>query len=237
IPSRLHCNPEKPYPMSTPFIRCADAALDRDVLQTNVAKVAGGLDQLGIRAGDRVALLLKNSIKFIETSVALGKLGAFSVPLNWHFTEAEIDGLLEDCAPKAIFVHEELRDRIPLPWFDRSRVIIVGKTHTRSEYSDWRDQCPIYGGPDRPAPGSMVYTSGTTGRPKGVKRSAPTPEQQSAMREMRSRLYRLDPKSRALVPGPLYHAFPSQFALHSVLSAEYTEIMPRFDAEQLLATI
>jgi len=223
--------------MSTPFIRCADAALDRDVLQTNVAKVAGGLDQLGIRAGDRVALLLKNSIEFIETSVALGKLGAFSVPLNWHFTEAEIDGLLEDCAPKAIFVHEELRDRIPLPWFDRSRVIIVGKTHTRSEYSDWRDQCPIYGGPDRPAPGSMVYTSGTTGRPKGVKRSAPTPEQQSAMREMRSRLYRLDPKSRALVPGPLYHAFPNQFALHSVLSAEYTEIMPRFDAEQLLATI
>src|SRR5690606_27595718 len=223
--------------MSTPFIRCADAALDRAVLKTNVAKVAGGLDQLGIGAGDRVALLLKNSIEFIETSSALGRLGAFSVPLNWNFARDEIVGLLEDCVLMAVFVHEELRDRIPLPWLDRRRVITVGDMQATCEYSDWRDQSPVYGGPDRPAPGSMVYTSGTTGRPKGVKRSPPTPEQQRAMRAMRSRLYRLDSRSRALVPGPLYLALPNQFALHCVLGAEYTEIMPRFDAEQLLATI
>lgn len=223
--------------MYVPTLRCGAAALDQARFLDNVAKVAGGLDRLGVGAGDRVALLLKNSLDFVEISLAVGKLGAFSVPLNWHFTAAEIDVLLEDCTPKLIFLHETLRDQMPLLWFDRSRVIVVGEELATSEYSNWREENPAYRGPDRPAPGSMVYTSGTTGRPKGVKRSPPTADQQGAMRALRSDLYRLEATSRALVPGPLYHAFPNQFALHGVLNAEYTEIMPRFDAEELLATI
>ena len=136
--------------MYVPTLRCGAAALDQARFLDNVAKVAGGLDRLGVGAGDRVALLLKNSLDFVEISLAVGKLGAFSVPLNWHFTAAEIDVLLEDCTPKLIFLHETLRDQMPLLWFDRSRVIVVGEELATSEYSNWREENPAYRGPDRP---------------------------------------------------------------------------------------
>lgn len=223
--------------MPVPTLRCGAATLDQLALNHNVAKVAGGLDALGVTSGDHVVLLLKNSIAFIEMTLGIGKLGAFAVPVNWHFAAAEIDLLLEDCAPKVIFVHEDLHASLPPTWHSKARVIVVGADGVPSDYASWRDESAAFAGPDRPAPGSIVYTSGTTGRPKGVKRLPPTPAQQAAMRAVRSNLYRTDSKSRVLVPGPLYHAFPNQFAVHGVLTAEHTEIMPRFDAEALLAII
>lgn len=223
--------------MSVEILRCGAAAIDRATLNANIARVAGGLEQLGVSQGDRVALLLKNSIAFVEISLAIGRLGAFPVPINWHFAAAEIDMLLKDCDPAAIFVHEDLSASLPSNWAGKDRAIVVGADGARSPYASWRDARRPFTGPDRPAPGSIVYTSGTTGRPKGVRRFPPTPEQQSAMRAIRSDLYRMDGNSRVLVPGPLYHAFPNQFAIHGVLTADYTEIMPRFDAEEMLAII
>nr|WP_245405823.1 AMP-binding protein [Sphingobium sp. Sx8-8] len=223
--------------MSVEVIRCGAAALDRATLDANVARITGGLEKLGITQGDRVALLLKNSIAFVEISLAIGRLGAFPVPINWHFAAVEIDVLLKDCDPAAIFVHEDLGASLPESWKQDRRTMFVGADDAPSPYASWRDGSDLFNGPDRQAPGSIVYTSGTTGRPKGVKRCPPTPEQQASMRAIRSDLYRMDASSRVLVPGPLYHAFPNQFAIHGVLTAEYTEIMPRFDAEAMLATI
>jgi len=180
---------------------------------------------------------MRNSIAFIEITLSVGKLGAFAVPVNWHFTPAEVDMLFEDCAPRAIFVDEDLRANVPPKWFADARAILVGTDKASSDYAIWRDASPEYAGPDCPAPGSIVYTSGTTGRPKGVRREPPTAEQQVAMRAVRSSLYNTNANSRVLIPGPLYHAFPNQFALHGAMTTEHTEIMPRFDAEAMLATI
>lgn len=223
--------------MTIPTLRCGEIVLDRPTLQANVARVAGGLDLLGVAPGDRIGLILHNSITFAEVTLGIGKLGAFAVPVNWHFTALEIDVLMEDCAPCVIFLHENLRASLSPVWFSKCRVIVVGADGDLSDYTAWRDSSPAWQGPDRPAPGSIVYTSGTTGRPKGVKREMPSPDQQTAMRTVRSSLYGTDNTSRVLVPGPLYHAFPNQFSLHGVLTAQYTEIMPRFDAKTLLATI
>ncbi len=223
--------------MPVPNIRCGEAMLDRPALLANVAKIAGGLALLGLAPGDRVAIILKNSIEFIEITLGAGRAGVFAVPINWHFTATEVDALLEDCAPQVIFVHEDLRSCISPRWLSGVPVIAVGINEATSDYVTWRNGSPVYEGPERPAPGSIVYTSGTTGRPKGVKRALPTPKQQTAMRTVRSEMYRTDSSSRVLVPGPLYHAFPSQFATNAALTAEHTEIMPRFCPEALLAVI
>lgn len=222
--------------MKSPIISFERYELERDVLMHNAAQVAGGLEALGVMAGDRVALLLRNSIEFIETTLGIGMIGAFTVPINWHFTASEIGDLLQDCRPRAIFAHEDLTPLIPAEFSDKDRLIIVGKDGS-GDYAAWRDSTVSYAGEPRITPGSMVYTSGTTGMPKGVKREVPTPEQQRDIAAMRAALYRIDADSRVLIPGPLYHAMPNQMAIHAARNAAYTLIMARFDPEPFLAAI
>lgn len=220
-----------------PTIGCNGSTLERATFLDRVARTAGGLVGLGVAPGDRVALVAKNSIEFLEVTLATGRTGAFSVPINWHFTAVELDVLLDDCSPTAIFVQQDLLTTVPAAWLARVPVIVIDATEGPISYRVWRDGHSAFSGEGRVAPGSIVYTSGTTGRPKGVKRKAPTPEQQARMQAIRSDLYRIEAHSRVLVPGPLYHAFPNQFAIHAALTADHTEVMTRFDAEELLATI
>lgn len=216
--------------MTDPIIRANGDTITRAALRDRVAHVAGGLARAGIAPGDRVALIARNGIEFVEITLAAGVVGAFAVPINWHLTAAEVGELLDDCAPAILFADDDLAASIPPAW--AGRVIAIGP-----DYAKWRDGSPPYAGDPRPAPGSIVYTSGTTGRPKGVRRATPTPEQAERMRAIRADLYRIDGESRVAIPGPLYHSFPSQFAAHAALHAAYTEILPRFDAEALLALI
>lgn len=225
-------------------ISCSGSRVDGATFDARVARVSGGLAKLGIEPGDRIALILHNSIEFVEITMAVGGLGAFAVPINWHFALPEIELLLDDCEPKVIFAGAELSGLIPARWHQRATIVLVPQAANEGSkggdaisFSEWRDASPPYPGPEIPAPGSIVYTSGTTGRPKGVKRQAATPEQRRAMAEVRATLYRLSPDDRVLVPGPLYHSFPNQLALSAAQLAGHLEIMPRFDAEDLLRLI
>jgi long-chain acyl-CoA synthetase len=84
---------------------------------------------------------------------------------------------------------------------------------------------------------NMIYTSGTTGHPKGVRRSAPTPEQTAAGERMRAMVYGLKPGARALLPGPLYHSAPNSFGLRAGKLGGALVLMPRFEPEEFLALI
>ncbi|WP_052129347.1 AMP-binding protein [Sphingomonas sp. 35-24ZXX] len=225
-------------------ISCSGSGVKGATFDAQVARVSGGLAVLGIGPGDRVALILHNSVEFVEITMAVGRLGAFAVPINWHFALPEIEMLLDDCEPAAILVGASLSGLVPARWRERATIILVPQGAEADAEADgnlsfpaWRDASSPYTGPEATAPGSIVYTSGTTGRPKGVKRQAATPEQRRAMAEVRATLFQLSPESRVLVPGPLYHSFPNQLAVSAVQVAEHLEIMPRFDAEGLLRLI
>jgi long-chain acyl-CoA synthetase len=218
------------------------------------SRIAGGLQKLGVSQGDSVCMLMRNDIAFIEAAYAAMRLGAYGVPVNWHFKPEEINYILKDSGTSVLIGHadilHQLRDAIPAgvtvlsvptpPEILRAYKIDCDHLATPGfavDFEPWlRGQQP-YDGPAVPQPQNMIYTSGTTGYPKGVKRNAPTPAQAVASERLRALIYGVKPGVRALLPGPLYHSAPNSFGLRSGRLGGALVLMPRFDPEQFLRLI
>ena len=218
------------------------------------ARVAGGLQRLGVRQGDSVCILMRNDIAFIEAAYAAMRLGAYAVPVNWHFKPEEINYVLKDSGTSVLIGHadmlHQLRDTVPagvtvLSAATPPEILAnyrIDPDHLATPYfaddlEAWLEQQRPYDGPALPQPQNMIYTSGTTGYPKGVRRSAPTPEQTGASERLRALIYGLKPGVRALLPGPLYHSAPNSFGLRSGRLGGALVLMPRFDPEECLRLI
>ena len=170
---------------------------DHAEIADRAARIAGGLHGLGVRQGDSVCILMRNDITFIEAAYAAMRLGAYGVPVNWHFKPEEINYILKDSATSVLIGHADmlhpLRDAIP------AGVTVLSVptppeilAHYRIDpdqlappdfaidLESWIAEQAPYDGPAVPQPQNMIYTSGTTGHPKGVRRNAPTPEQTRA---------------------------------------------------------
>ncbi|QWG21945.1 AMP-binding protein [Bradyrhizobium sediminis] len=217
-------------------------------------RIAAGLQKLGVKQGDSVCILMRNDIAFIEAAYAAMRLGAYGVPVNWHFKPEEINYVLKDSGTPVLIGHadmlHQLRDAIP-PGVTVLSVPtppeILGNykidpAHLATpdfatDLESWLKQQAPYDGPALPQPQNMIYTSGTTGHPKGVKRNAPTPEQTANAEAMRAMIYGLKPGARALLPGPLYHSAPNSFGLRAGRLGGALVLMPRFDPEEFLRLV
>src|SRR5258708_4109846 len=223
-------------------------------LSGRVERIAGGLHRLGVKPGDSVCILMRNDIAFIEAAYAAMRLGAYGVPINWHFKPEEINYVLKDSGTSVLIGHadmlHQLREVIPAgvtvlsaptpPEILASYKIDSDHLATPDfavDVESWLEQQRPYDGPALPQPSNMIYTSGTTGHPKGVRRDAPTPEQSAAAERMRGMIYGLKPGARVLLPGPLYHSAPNSFGLRSGRLGGALVLMPRFDPEQFLRLI
>ena len=100
-----------------------------------------------------------------------------------------------------------------------------------------REQSPAYAGPPRQVHGSVPYSSGTTGRPKGVMRRPPPPEQMQRMIEITQTVLGIRQGMRTAIVAPLYHSAPASYGMQSLLFGDLVLIHERFDAERLLADI
>ena len=93
-------------------------AMARDLLTRRALQAARGLDALGVREGDAVALLLRNDFAFLEAQQAAAALGAYAVPINWHGRPEEVLYIVEDVRPRVLVGHADLlapvRERIPV---------------------------------------------------------------------------------------------------------------------------
>ncbi|HLS55200.1 MAG TPA: acyl-CoA synthetase [Zeimonas sp.] len=233
-----------------------ERSIGRSQLTARAARAARGLASLGVRAGDAVALLMRNDPVFLEASLAAARLGAYTVPLNWHFAPAELAYVLDDCEAKVLVVHADLLPLLRPSLASRPQVAVLvvdtpaevqaaypgSAEHAKgpadlANWDAWLTDFECWDGPSVAAPESVIYTSGTTGRPKGVRRSPATPEQRQRIERMRERVYGLRPGIRLIVPAPLYHAAPNVFAMRGLQVAERLVLMPRFDAEELLRLI
>jgi acyl-CoA synthetase (AMP-forming)/AMP-acid ligase II len=127
-------------------------------LHERVRKIAGALRAQGLARGDRLALLLPNGVEYMELVYACAWLGVAAVPLNTRLSAVEIDRILNDAQPFGLIRHSSLpTPTASLPW----QVVL--------------DDDPLPGNDDGPQPINdpdailaLVYTSGTTGHPKGV---------------------------------------------------------------------
>ncbi len=217
-------------------------------------RIADGLHKLGVRQGDSVCMLMRNDIAFIEAAYAAMRLGAYGVPVNWHFKPEEINYVLKDSGTSVLIAHadllHQLREAIPsgvtalgVPTppeilghykIDPDHLAVPGFA---IDFESWLKQNARYDGPVVPQPQNMIYTSGTTGHPKGVRRAAPTPEQIANAERMRGMIYGLKPGARALLPGPLYHSAPNSFGLRAGRLGGALVIMPRFEPEEFLRVV
>ena len=110
--------------------------LARQQLFGNAARAASGLHGMGIGEGDAVAVMLRNDFPYFETLLAAGMLGAYTVPINWHYKGGEAGYILTDAAAKALVIHSDLLPQLGelAPWL-ASRTRRVG-CHTAPLYGD-----------------------------------------------------------------------------------------------------
>ncbi|MDZ4370656.1 MAG: AMP-binding protein, partial [Phenylobacterium sp.] len=190
----------------------------------------------GLKAGDSVAVILSNRGEFVEIQAATLRAGLRITPVNWHLTTDEIAYILNDCEAKAVFAEARIVTSGPAAAQAadlKLKVAIGGAIEGFTPYDaalEGLDGSDI----DDPVLGNqMLYTSGTTGRPKGVFRASPVVAPQTVYA-----LRGYDAGSVQLCAGPAYHAAPLAFDVRAAMGAGATLVfLDRWDSERTLATI
>lgn len=232
--------------------------ISTDQLNENAARGAQGLKAQGIRKGDSVALFMRNDFAFFEVSLAAGMVGAYPVPVNWHFNREEAGYIFRDSCAKLIVAHGDLFALIEAEVPPGVPVLLVETPdEIREAYSLLPDQCELppksnrwldtweawlsqfepLEADDSQAPGSMIYTSGTTGHPKGVRRNRPTQQEAARALALNKIMYGLEDHLTTVMCGPMYHSAPNNFGARCVRTGGTVVLLPRFDAETLLQVI
>ncbi|MEA3265301.1 MAG: long-chain-fatty-acid--CoA ligase [Pseudomonadota bacterium] len=215
-----------------PSARCLTSgsdALDFATLARRSNAAANLLAAQGIGHGDRVALLSNASPEVFELLFACAKLGAILVPLNWRLSAREIAQIVADCDPALVVVEES---HAPL-------LAEAGKGPRLSfeAYVALRDAAPDgepdgAGDPDIPA--LILYTSGTTGLPKGVMLSQ---RNLSYLGRMADEVWGFTSSSVNLVAMPLFHIGGIGYALLGLSQGGETVLLPGADPAAVIAAI
>ncbi|MGP8297490.1 AMP-binding protein [Streptomyces inhibens] len=241
-----------PSAAGAPAIRCAGQERDYPAFLERAGRIATGLRRRGVERGDRIAVVLRNEPAHLEITTGAALLGASAVPVNWHFQQDELRHVLTDSGSKVVFAHTDLLDgvaavlpdgvpivEVPLPAGVAAACGIAAPPPTgRYPLLDrWLEGCePL----DRAAgdhPPTVIYSSGTTGRPKGVLREPVAPDRLDEAVRLFLEYFAVVPGGRTLIPAPLYHASPSQHAVLALAAGLDITLMPRFDAEEFLRLI
>jgi long-chain acyl-CoA synthetase len=205
-------------------------------LDDRVRRVAAVLEGMGVRSGDRVGVMIPNCFEWFEAVHGAGRLGAVAVPLNVHFKAAEVGWILSDSEAKAVVVAPELVQCLT----EVSGVprLVTGQGYEEALRRAGPGQPAVReGGPADGWPTTMVYTSGTTGRPKGVLPGADDLRRSAEGTAMMGAAWRFGPDEVHLLVGPSYHSGPGQFAATHLALGATVVVMPRWDAEGCLALI
>ena len=205
-----------------------------------------GLRARGHRSGDTIALLCGNRREFLEANGALLHGGHLFPPINWHLSPTEVAHLLDDSGARAILVDDEYASlaAATAALVDRTLDVIVMGSKVPDDAVSY-EQMLADATPDEPADQTlgavMMYTSGTTGRPKGV-RSTALPlggEIELAMLAVQgyTDLFHIDVHGRSLITAPLYHGGPYIFGAVPFGAGCSIVLRRRFDAAAVLRDI
>lgn len=235
---------------------CGDRQIDGVTLRLQADKVASALLDSGLKAGDNLAVMLRNDLPYFELILATQRLGLRLVAINWHLRTDEAAYILQDCGAKLLVIHADLlpsmREAIP------SAVTVVAvptpaeiirdyrlsdQTAVSSgdkpalDWATWRDQYDPCQEPEQPSLGNMLYTSGTTGRPKAVMRLNGSARQHGGATRVRQLVSQTREGMRTAIVAPLYHAGPGGGARVALAQASLIVVMARFDANRILQVI
>ena len=209
------------------------------------SRLANGLLALGLAKGDRVALLAYNCVEWMEMYVALARAGLVAVPINFRLTAPEVAYIASHCEARAFIAQGELRDRVdsiraglaiePQAYVSIDPGVTIGWQDYEALIEAAGNETPAE--PVRPAdPCALMYTSGTTGRPKGAVRSHQGNTLIALATALEMGFTRQD---TALLVMPMCHANSLYFS-HTFVHLGATCVIDdrkSFDPEALLATL
>ena len=208
-------------------------------LSDNACRLIHYLRRQGLQAGDAVALLCSNRPEFVETVLACRRAGYWLTPVNWHLGPGEAAYIIQDCGAKALIAEDRFpaaADVTAPALHVRLSIGFIGGFAGYDDALAGEEPAPVEDGQPQKG-GQMLYTSGTTGRPKGV-RKPPRNAADEAVRQQRWPGPFLPGQSVALNTGPLYHAAPLKFDLVTPLFKGVTVVlMDKWDPEECLRLI
>jgi acyl-CoA synthetase (AMP-forming)/AMP-acid ligase II len=213
-------------------------------LDAAALRIARLLHDRGLRPGDRIAVLMENGPAWFRVCWAAQRSGLLYVPVNWHLTAAEAAFVVADSGAQVLVASAALAGAAAeiaaaVPGV-RLRFQVGGEPGPGVEDLD----AAAVGHPATPREGEiegsyMFYSSGTTGRPKGIEPDVPLAPFGTGLHieQLLGPLFGFGPDSVYLCPGPLYHAAPLGWSLGAQRLGGTVVVMERFDAEQVLALV
>ena len=198
---------------------------------------------LGLRPGDHIAILCENHSRFYEICWGAQRSGLTYTAISTRLGTDEIAYIVNDCNARLLIVSAGLVKQaeaiLELTPGVRQRLLIGADAPGHQRWEQALATQPARRITDECAGGDMLYSSGTTGRPKGVF----SPPDSSAIDastpliEMNRKAYGVDPETRYLSPAPLYHAAPLRFTMTVMRLGGTVVVMEHFDAEQYLELV
>jgi long-chain acyl-CoA synthetase len=243
------------------WIRSAERVMEGARIKERASRAAAGLRSLGVKPGDVMAVLMRNDFAYFEASLAANKVGACFTPNNWGSSPDEIAYILKNSNARVVVVHSDLHHLVEraIP-----RNVIVFLVETPAEivsayglspdavrppggallWNDWlegftpeSDAVPAAG------TGALIYTSGVTGRPKGVRRKPFNREELTVVRGLVDTVFGLEgwrdhPEDIVtVIVGSMYQSTVNGWAIVFFSVGANIILMPRFDPEKLLRII
>lgn len=204
---------------------------------------AQALRHLGIGPGGSIALLMENRLEFMEICWSAHRSGVFYTAISRYLHPEEIAYIVRDCGAKILIISGRYADQVPALKADLPGVDIYCVDGAAAGCKDWEallagmPTTPI---PDQSAGADVLYSSGTTGRPKGITRAYadnPIDYMMPLLKLLAVQMCGIGADSTYLSPAPLYHAAPLRFVLTVAQVGGTAILMEKFDPETFLQLI
>jgi long-chain acyl-CoA synthetase len=211
-------------------------------LNNRANQIANAFLSKGYKKGDKVAVMMKNHSSYIEIILGLSKIGVIIVPINYRLVGSEIDYIVSNSESRGFIITDEYKGEVEsvlpqLNWLDD--VIVIGGASSTNmiDYESFIAQGSVRE-PDIQVNETdtlyLGYTSGTTGKPKGVVIS----HRSRILTGMAAAYeYKIDESDIHIVAGPIYHAAPWIFLMMQLIAGGTLIIEESFSPEQFLADV
>ena len=212
-------------------------------LEARSNQVAHLLRNLGLKAGDHIAILLENHPRFFEICFGAHRAGIIYTAMSTRLTVSEAAYIVENCEAKLLItshaMHGLAQELLPHTAALGARLMLDGAEPGYTAFETAIAACPITPIADQTAGGDMLYSSGTTGRPKGVFVPPEFPEidAPNPLITICAKLFGMDTATVYLSPAPLYHAAPLRFSMTAMRLGGTCVVMEQFDAEDYLRQV